>query len=75
MTSRPSDDSPKPMPDPSLLRLAHAVAELNPHLARSLCLAGLATIKDPRERERWDAQLASFLDERSPFGAGPSLPA
>ena len=74
----PPDHPARPalgMPDPSLLRLAHAVADLNPALAHSLCLAGLAAIDDPGERETWSVRLAPFLEDGPPFGSFPTLPA
>jgi hypothetical protein len=47
--------------EPSLLRLAQAIEELNPDLARALCRSGLASMDDPVERESWRARLAPFL--------------
>jgi hypothetical protein len=84
MTSLPYEfpnapDQPAPparqLPDPSLLRLAHAVADLNPALAHSLCMAGLAAMDDERERETWSVRLASFLEDGPSFGPLPTLPA
>ena len=50
--------------EPSLLRLAQSIEELNPDLARALCLSGLAAMTDPAERERWRARLQPWLEER-----------
>ena len=50
--------------EPSLLRLAQSIEELNPDLARALCLSGLAAMTDPAERESWRARLAPWLEER-----------
>jgi hypothetical protein len=48
--------------EPSLLRLAQSIDDLNPELA--LCLSGLAAMVDPEEREAWRARLAPWLDDR-----------
>jgi hypothetical protein len=49
--------------EPSLLRLAQSIEELNPDLARALCLSGLAAMSDPVERDSWRARLAPWLEE------------
>lgn len=54
--------------EPSLLRLAQSIEELNPALARALCLSGLAAIEDPAERAAWRARLAPWLDDRNDGG-------
>jgi hypothetical protein len=51
--------------EPSLLRLAQSIEDLNPELARALCLSGLAAMVDPEEREAWRARLAPWLDDRN----------
>lgn len=48
--------------EPSLLRLAQSIEELNPEMARALCLSGLAAMTDPVEREAWRVRLAPWLD-------------
>lgn len=50
--------------DPSLVRLAQSIEELNPELARALCRSGLEAISDPIERESWRARLAPWLEDR-----------
>jgi hypothetical protein len=61
--------------EPSLLRLAQSIEELNPELARALCLSGLAAMEDPAEREAWRARLAPWLDNRDGEDGGPALAA
>jgi hypothetical protein len=61
--------------EPSLLRLAQSIEELNPELARALCLSGLAAMTDPVEREAWRARLAPWLENRDGGDSGPALAA
>ena len=49
--------------EPSLLRLAQAIQELNPELARALCWDGLPTLDDASERAAWRERLAFFLGD------------
>jgi hypothetical protein len=59
----------------SLLRLAQSLVELTPKLAMDLSLAGLENLKDPAERESWQARLAPMLDNGASSGGGPMLSA
>jgi hypothetical protein len=62
-TSNAPSPPPRRVPDPTLLRLAHAVVDLNPALAQRLCVAGLAAIEDANERASWATCLAEFLED------------
>lgn len=65
----PASECPSPsllarsVREPSLLRLAQSIEELNPDLARALCLSGLAAMSDPVEREAWRTRLAPWLEK------------
>jgi hypothetical protein len=86
-STRPASDSPasagatpltpvaRSVREPSLLRLAQSIEELNPELARALCLSGLAAMADPIEREAWRARLAPWLENREGENGGPTLAA
>jgi hypothetical protein len=56
--------------EPSLLRLAQAIQELNPELARALCGDGLSTLNDASARAAWRERLASFLGDHGPKNDG-----
>ena len=52
--------------EPSLLRLAQSIQELNPELARALCGDGLSTLNEASERAAWRDRLAFFLGDNGP---------
>jgi len=49
--------------EPSLVRLAQSIAELNPQLARALCQQGLDRLSDAAERAAWQERLARSWSE------------
>lgn len=49
--------------DPALHRLAQAIVELTPGLARRLCVEGLASLPEGEEKAAWQARLRPFLGE------------
>lgn len=65
--------------DPALHRLAQAMVDLTPCLARRLCVEGLASLPEGEEKAAWKVRLQPFLNQggseggRLPFPGSASI--